>query len=156
MAQLRVLVKQRLTKEKWPEVGKRLNNPLSRHRVIRVNMPAKIPLLDHMLIRFKGTLVLSFFSHTCDWCFIISCFINTKMPLCPVALTMFVFKLCNSLDIVRVQGWWCNLVLFPAGSQTSEQEDRKSKGNSDKPCENGVRSHSRCSVTLSFWTVLDP
>ncbi|XP_016331219.1 apoptosis-stimulating of p53 protein 1-like isoform X2 [Sinocyclocheilus anshuiensis] len=31
------------------------------------------------------------------------------------------------------------------GSQTSEQADRKSKGNSDKPCENGVRSHSCCS-----------
>ncbi len=53
-------------------------------------------------------------------------------------------QLCNRLDIVGVQGWWCNLVLFPAGSQTSEA-DRKSKRDSDKPCEDGVRSHSRCS-----------
>lgn len=55
------------------------------------------------------------------------------------------WQLCNRLDIVGVQGWWCNLVLFPAGSQSSEQADRKSKGHSDKPCVNGVRSHSCCS-----------
>lgn len=70
-----------------------------------------------------------------------------KIPLCPIALLAhnWVFALCNRFDYVQVQGWWCNLVLFPAGSQTSEQADRKSRGNSDKPCENGVRTHSRCS-----------
>ncbi|XP_058604841.1 protein phosphatase 1, regulatory subunit 13Ba isoform X1 [Onychostoma macrolepis] len=35
-----------------------------------------------------------------------------------------------------------------AGSQTSEQADRKSKGNSDKPCENGV-GNPRVELTLS-------
>uniref|UniRef100_A0A8C1C7Z7 Protein phosphatase 1, regulatory subunit 13Ba n=1 Tax=Cyprinus carpio carpio TaxID=630221 RepID=A0A8C1C7Z7_CYPCA len=35
-----------------------------------------------------------------------------------------------------------------AGSQTSEQADKKSKGNSDKPCENGV-GNPRVELTLS-------
>lgn len=72
------------------------------------------------------------------------------MPFCLVALYVLAHS-CEFLHsatvstLFRVQGWWCNLVLFPAGSQTSEQADRKSRGSSDKPCENGVRTHSRCS-----------
>lgn len=92
----------------------------------------------------------SFFSHTCKGCFNILMFCQYKNALlssstvcaCP---QLWVFALCNRFDFVQVQGWWCNLVLFPAGSQTSEQADRKSRGSSDKPCENGVRTHSRCS-----------
>uniref|UniRef100_A0A9J7XXQ7 Protein phosphatase 1, regulatory subunit 13Ba n=1 Tax=Cyprinus carpio carpio TaxID=630221 RepID=A0A9J7XXQ7_CYPCA len=38
--------------------------------------------------------------------------------------------------------------ISQAGSQTSEQADRKSKGNSDKPCENGV-GNPRVELTLS-------
>ncbi|KAK7142635.1 hypothetical protein R3I94_012099 [Phoxinus phoxinus] len=37
---------------------------------------------------------------------------------------------------------------FSQGSQTSDQADRKSKGNSDKPCENGV-GNPRVELTLS-------
>ncbi|XP_059374617.1 apoptosis-stimulating of p53 protein 1-like isoform X1 [Carassius carassius] len=38
--------------------------------------------------------------------------------------------------------------ISQAGSQTSEQADRKSKGNSEKPCENGV-GNPRVELTLS-------
>lgn len=114
-------------------------------------MPAKIPLLDHMLIRWKGILFLPFSAIRVSY-FNVLMFCQYKNPplsnstvcACP---QLWVFALCNHFDYVQVQGWWCNLVLFPAGSQTSEQADRKSRGNSDMPCENGVRTHSRCSQT---------
>lgn len=74
-------------------------------------MPAKIPLLDHMLIRFKGTLFLIyFFSHTCDWCFIILCFVNTKMSLCPVALIMFAHSSATVWTLLECRG--DDVILF--------------------------------------------
>ncbi len=87
-----------------------LNNPLSLDRLIRVNMPVKIPLLDHMLIRFKGTFFFLFFSHTCDWCFITLCFVNTKMPLCPVALIMFAHSSATVWTLLECRG--DDVILF--------------------------------------------
>lgn len=119
-------------------------------------MPVKIPLLDHMLIRFKGTTFPSFlsFSHTCDWCFIILCFVNIKMPLCPVALIMLAhsrefLSSATILTLFECRGEDVILFYFQQEVKLQSRPTRRARGTRTSPARMGyVRIHAVLSHTF--------
>lgn len=62
-------------------------------------MPAKIPLLDHMLIRWKGILFLPFSYIRMSKCFIIWMFCWYKNAPCPVALLAHSWEFLHSATV---------------------------------------------------------